>query len=809
MIHYQYIHTSDGYEKKLNIPQEHADYEYGMNIFETLRTSIEGHSFTYAILEGKNYSILKSGSQNNQAYLEGVFEELHSLNFQPVRFVDGFRVATTNMQLQASVVPTSNLTPSLSLATNLHHFFGKMIDALLYGDPQKQIIIVADNDEAIKYFKVISMILPISYIKNIGFSYGCTSIPNSQYDIQRGATVVPMNIRIVIPEIKDFNFEYYSNTSYVFDMRGQGKDNYDNSLHSIGKLFQELDFGKTTICDNYIQKIKRAFNDDGSVNHELLERIAALAIFEIKNDLPTARDILKTHPDEEDIVLKSLNVMLKEENKASLTSDDRGLIAKSYFNNSAIASSIEEKYCTFLTSLYRSLSLDEKNALYSIIASKEDGSRLEKLLESIRYLDYQAINDAFNVTVEVFKSFIRNNGADVNLLKNFLYVAVEAFSIKQFIKKVPIDQKTQGELFFDRISKESDSKLRILLTSILMASVYKANTSNGELEVRIRGLKKLSDHLDSVIDKIAFVSSVKLELDEIDMMIPEIGLETPFDFVFNHNFGKQWIQGVINDASLPELLKIYEIVHLQTQDGYESLLNCILDKLLNLSYVRANVISGQETYEDYKKFYNHVLPQDVREKHLDISSYLDGLKFEQDINDEFAKYRYDFAYDCYKTLSNSNQKKIDSNVGVDVSTYGAMPKEKRVNVVEHTIDEFGTQDQAPKGKGKKRKPFALWAFGFGVLSGILLILPAIIQALVLNQNDITQIVGSMNPIYAIMPLYVFLLHISSYGCLKVRDTLKRANIITILCGILPVLVFVIAQIVFYYIGIKIDLTFLK
>ncbi len=808
MIHYQYIHTSDGYEKKLNIPQEHTDYEYGMNMFETLRTSIEGHSFTYAILEGKNYLILKSGSQNNQAYLEGVFEELHTLNFPPVRFVDGFRVATTNMQSQASVVPTSNLTPSLSLATNLHHYFGKMIDALLYGDPQKQIIIVADSDEAIKYFKVISMILPISYIKNIGFSYGCTSIPNSQYDIQHGATVVPMNIRIVIPAIKEFNFEYYSNTSYVFDMRGQGKDNYDNSLHSIGKLFQELDFGKTTICDNYIQKIKRAFNDDGSVNYELLERIAALAIFEIKNDLPTARDILKTYPDEEDIVLKSLNVMLKEENKASLTSDDRGLIVNSYINNSTIASSIEEKYCTFLTSSYRSLSMDEKNALYAIIAAKEDASRLEKFLESIHLKDYQAINDAFNVTVEVLKTFINNNDSDIRTLKNFLFVAVESFDIKRFIGKVPVEQVTQGELFFECVLRENDSKLRTLFSAILMASVYKTNAYAGNLEIRIRGFKKLTEHLCSSIDKISFLVSVKLKLEEIADQILELNLE-PRDFVFNHNYGEKWIQGVIDDASIMELLKIYEIVHLQTQDRYESLQNCIVNKLLDLSYVRTNVISGQKVYELYQQFYNQILPRNVREQHLDIADYLDGLKYEQDINDAFAKYRYDFAYECYKTLSNNNQKKIAINVGVDVSTYSAMPKEKRVNVVEHTIDEFGTQDQTPKGKGKKRKPFALWAFGFGVLSGILLILPAIIQALVLNQNDITQIVGSLNPIYAITPLYVFLLHICSYGCLKSRDTLKRANIITILCGILPVLVFVIAQIVFYYIGIKIDLTFLK
>lgn len=809
MIHYQYIHTSDGYEKKLNIPQEHTDYEYGMNMFETLRTSIEGHSFTYAILAGKHYAILKSGSQNNQAYFEGASEALHTLNCHPVRFVDGFRVATTNVQSQASIVPTSSLTPSLSLATNLHHSFGKMIDALIYGDTQKQIIIVADNDDAIKYFKVISMILPISYIKNIGFSCGCTSIPDPQYDIQRGASVVPMNIRIIIPEIRDFNFEYYSNTSYVFDMRGKGKDNYENPLHSVGKLFQELDFGKVTICDNYIQKIKKAFNDDGSVNYELLERIAALAIFEIKNDLPTARDILKAHPNEEDIVLKSLNVMLKEENKDSLTGDDRDLIVQSYFNNSNIASSIEDKYCTFLTSSYRSLSIDEKNALYAIIAVKEDATRLEQLLKNIRLLDYQAINDAFNVTVEVIKTFIRNNGSDVSLLKNFLYVAIEAFNIKQFIKKVPIEQKTQGELFFDRISKEYDSKFRTLLASILMASAYKTNASTGEVEVRIRGFKKLSDHLDSAIDKISFLLSVKLELEEIDNVIPELGLESPFDFVFNHNFGKQWIQGVVNATSVTELLKIYEIVHLQTQDGYESLQNCILDKLLNLSYVRSNVICGQEAYENYKHFYNHILPQNEKEKHLDISTYLDGLKHEQDINDEFAKYRYDFAYECYKTLSNNNKKKIATNLGVDVSAYSAMPKEKRVNVVEHTIDEFGAQEKNPRGKGKARTLFALWAFGFGVLSGILLILPTIIQALVLNQNDITQIMGSLHPICAFVPLYVFLLHICSYGLLRYRNTLKRANIITILCGIVPILVFIIAQIVFYYLGVSIDLTFLK
>ena len=76
----------------------------------------------------------------------------------------------------------------------------------------------------------------------------------------------------------------------------------------------------------------------------------------------------------------------------------------------------------------------------------------------------------------------------------------------------------------------------------------------------------------------------------------------------------------------------------------------------------------------------------------------------------------------------------------------------------------------------------------------------------MQKLDPSQQVGSIlsfiNPFYAIIPIGVFALHAITYSCLKYRNTLKRANIITLLCGILPVVVFVLAYIVFYLLGVS-------
>lgn len=134
---------------------------------------------------------------------------------------------------------------------------------------------------------------------------------------------------------------------------------------------------------------------------------------------------------------------------------------------------------------------------------------------------------------------------------------------------------------------------------------------------------------------------------------------------------------------------------------------------------------------------------------------------------------------------------------------------EKLRIVESTIQVFGT---IKKHKRKGRLPYCgifIWAFAFSLISMLILSLPSIIVPAGLGTLDATHILEKFiyffKPYLFALPVYVFLLELIGYFGFKHGKRLKRANIITILCGILPIVMFTISCILFYY--IRIDLPF--
>ena len=60
------------------------------------------------------------------------------------------------------------------------------------------------------------------------------------------------------------------------------------------------------------------------------------------------------------------------------------------------------------------------------------------------------------------------------------------------------------------------------------------------------------------------------------------------------------------------------------------------------------------------------------------------------------------------------------------------------------------------------------------------------------------IASTVKPEYLVIPIFVYLLNILSYICLKTGNRRARANRITFICGIFPVIVFVIGCMGVYF-----------
>lgn len=168
-------------------------------------------------------------------------------------------------------------------------------------------------------------------------------------------------------------------------------------------------------------------------------------------------------------------------------------------------------------------------------------------------------------------------------------------------------------------------------------------------ELRLRGFKKILPKISSShINQFEFILAVRNIILEIADMIPELNIENQFDFLFNIKFGEFWVSEFIHSLNLEEALEANKLVISRStqQVYYESMSTAIRTRLLDINYVKKHIKSGSNVTNQYKEFFN-ALPESEKAAAAEIGELIGELAHESDINDEFAKYRYDFAHECY------------------------------------------------------------------------------------------------------------------------------------------------------------------
>ncbi len=823
MIQYQYFHTSKGYVSRLSLDKEDNKFYSIEELFETVRKNTEGNTFTYAPT-GSTSLLMQSTKNNNEIYVKGLLCD--DIPDTPAKFIDKFETGVSNDIINAERLPEGSLpvigrrVDDFSLAQNLHHIFAKLIDALLYDDYKKKIIIIADNHEsAVNYIKVLSLILPVQFMRKIGFCIGANSIPDGDMtSINERGESQSISVRIWVPEIVDFDFDTYASFYYVFDTKN-GRDNYSKSLSSTAKVIEEINLCDQARAKDFTNRIATAFTNDGNVNLELLEQISALYLFELKKDIGSAKTILNMGAGDNSLqeraVINAIQFLLEPNNSKQITAVERSSIIHEYKTNEHIAQAVEEPLFNHLAVSYASLGETEKYELIKMIANDDQGERLEEVLSGAMRGDFKALVDAFELGLKVLNARCETNGAQIVSNKDIVQKLIEFFDFSRIRRRIPTNQHTSGEDFFSVAWSTNNSELQHLSTAILMASVYSTDTVAECCTVRIRGFKRMLIASGvSPLEQLDFIIMVRDKVLEIADEIPELKIpDSQFDFLFNNEFGKLWCNELMDSLSVDSAIKAEEQVRSLTSGTrfYEGLSNAIRSKLLDLHFVKSNVKSGYPVFAKYVEFFN-TLPLDIRNGCSDIQKYLNDLDFESKVSDDFAKYRSDFAFECFETLSPANKQKV-MKAGISATPFSEMQKQEKIKAVENTIKVFGTVTKVKAHNQAQMKPFAIWAFCLSILSSVLLILPAIIQVIAFGTFDFTlvieRIVSYVAPGFVFIPLYVFALNVASYLLLKEGNRAKRANIITLLCGVLPVLMFALGYLIFYFWGIHINIPFLQ
>ena len=822
MIQYLYFHTGKEYVSKLSIGRYDEGYSDSENLFEMLRKATEGNTFTFAPIGSGEAIFMQTSMGSNGLFAKGLRGRLDSVHDAPAKYIGKFEKSTSTTYINADKLPDGELPPigrlveDCSIARELHHIFPQLIDALLFGDANKKIVILAETPiKAMNYIKVLSMLLPLSYMKQIGFCMGTSNIPDNDISIMKNdGSTESLSIRIWLPETTNYNFDSLASYYYVFDTKTQ-QDNYTKELSITAKVINEMNLCDQAQVNRFINYTARAFDALGRLNVSVLKRISALCMFEIKKDTDSAKEILDMGfaggEAEEDAFTQAAQILLSPENNYHLSRQNKNAIVSGYRNNSRIAQSLENHLFNYYSSTYSSLDPDERNLFAEMVCNDLSGKRLDSFLKRSLQGDFKARVDAFEFAGSILDVALKHSGNNIDAIKDLIRTIVNFFNIGDCFRIIPSGQMTTGEEFFDRVLKYKDNYLQQLMVASLVASAYMKSVPEDHCEQRLRGFKKILPQIsNNHIDQLEFILAVRNIILEIADMFPDLNIENQFNFLFNIRFGEVWASEFIRDLNMEETLAADKLVKSRAMQRmyYESMSTAIREKLLDINYVRKYIKSSTNATNQYKEFFN-TLPEGEKAAAAEIEKLIGELAHESDINNEFAKYRYDFAYECYATLSPENQRQIQTDATPIKSYEETTDMDKKLGIVESTIQVFGT---IKKHKRKGRLPYSgifIGAFVLSLISMLILSLPAIIIPASLGTFDATHILEKFTyyfkPYLFALPVYVFILELVGYFSFKHGKRLKRANIIAILCGILPVVMFTLSCILFYF--IRIDLPF--
>jgi len=386
---------------------------------------------------------------------------------------------------------------------------------------------------------------------------------------------------------------------------------------------------------------------------------------------------------------------------------------------------------------------------------------------------------------------------------------------------IPVPQRANGEDFFSKVVFETkNEEVRKIATAILMISAYSVCQNKGIeknlADIRNIGLKKLLDLMkkQGKTDReiLEFVVQVRSRMVEISYCIEDMQINTNLFFYGQKGIGESEIKRYIGRLPMSECISFYmDVKQYELSDGceYTGICEELCKILLDEKTVMREVKNSRNISQAYTYFFNTLNDQKKKEN-ANIKKYIDSLDKESQISEEFLNYRCDFVSDCYKTLSPKDKRSVYDG---EISSFRDIPtEEKKIAAVDETIYVFGTIRAVSRRKSKSSDGIGIWAFLMAALSAVVLLIPSFIQTLTLGLESfdgyIECVVDFIRPEFAFIPLGVYLLDVISYFVIKLVNAVKKtninetknANLITLICGILPLLVFVLSFVLFYHLS---------
>lgn len=610
MIQFKYFHTSKGYVGRLSIPRDN----YYSTIFDRLRAISEGgETFLYATISSGTGIMMQTGANDKGVFAHGI--HIENLNEFPCQYIDKLDrdiddPESVGTQLPEQDLPYPDFAPSLPSNSRLYQFIPKLVDALIYGTPQRRIILHTDDPaEGQEFLQVLSAILPHDFMMRVGFSIGSKSINTTEIKVPRqGGQPDTVFIKIWIPKITNYRYENYVGNNYIFDAES-GRDNYTAELSTFGEALKKvIDTRGVGAIKNLVDSVNPAnspvFKADGSVDTDRLTVRSSNYILRLENNPEVARKLLKT-----------VNCSDAEERSSAATAI--AIIC----DNKPTA----EDLATMITLCAKSRELDDEvhGTLINVVSDYGLFSRIPAEAQKqgsalIRETDLDAVADRWYVNCaadkadqmcralyDLFFKFATDKlerSVDTAHIKAIMLKYFGAFDNSRVSKKCAED--IIGSLF-----ENKELKFRDELLAILLATTNK-NDAGRVINERIANVRAGVQKL-SAIDQFKVIESLRDKLADLNK---DVGgkIFNVEDFPFNSTNGDAWIKAIIGvgtksdvkapvSESVDALIKLYN--H-SSKVGFKKLTDMIFNILFDSSYVQDHLKKFTDPgYERYRKMY--------------------------------------------------------------------------------------------------------------------------------------------------------------------------------------------------------------
>lgn len=808
MIQYAYYHNGKEYVSELSVNRDDARFETCRRLFEAVRTALGGEGALYAPF-GSDFVLLRSFNEAGRYSVRGLFGSLNEIAEIPARYFGALRPAAgisgEGRLPELRRADLSSLFRNAAAAVP-GDMFAKLFDAFVCGN-QPVLLHTSSWDAAENATVALFSLFPQAFVRGKGVCFVRDAVPDSISFTDGDGAERKLSVSLFAVYGNKFFYDSYVPAYTVFDAAA-GQDNYARTLSAAGRALQETGIDDWRECERFASFVAPAFTERGA-DTALAEQRASLYRFE-RDPVPDAARAILAQPADAGTVAEAIRCLLAGAGEQPLSAEDAARIRQEFMRGGEVASAIEDDLSEYCVSHYRYLAAEDRELFAGLLTADSTGNRFAAFLRSAQEGDYKSLTEAFELVRRVV-SIVADGADGVRRAMPFLRSAVHAFDIRNCFR-IPMDQISKGEQFFVEAARAEAPEMRALLVAVLMFSAYFTGPDRPleYCELRLRGFRLAVNTLSlHGLDTIAFILAVRSRILEIAEESAESDFpfdERDFDFIFNSKSGAGWVNNILSKISATDLLRAEMMVrmHSANRRNYESMQNAVQAKLLDAEFVRRQIggiayrQSGRELREKYIEFFES-LPESQRRS--DIAEYLGMLGHETSVDENFARYRFDFAAECYRTMQESDRVRVvDSG---SASSYDGLEARARLDFVERTINVFGTVVKRRKKGNRSFSLIGIWGFFFGVLALAALLLPAIVIPISLGtfdwQHIASKILDYFLPAFVAIPLAVFVLDIAAFLCLKEGNRVLRANLITLLCGVLPVLLFSAGHIVCYYV----------